>query len=332
MVESTGPKATNDIQLSNILGDQLIQAIDIGARGQSELPFMQLVPHKVKLIGFEPDAVACAKLNARSSSQQFFPYAIGQARQERDFYVLKLEDLSSLLPPSAAMKNRDPFLVKSVRKVSTHALDELKSRGLWQGAIDFVKLDTQGSELEILESGREVLRETLMVACETEFFEMYENQPRFSEVEQFMRTAGFDLLSLDHHSAWSTREGIDLTRRKITWADTVFVKSDRYFESLADDLRAQQVKKCAVLLASYGFFGEALRLMHKYTVPTIALQLWIAEVQRSSGSPIWRLRLLKAGLRCLFWPSFRNRLALARLCTQIPFGENVFRFTGLGKV
>jgi hypothetical protein len=87
-----------------------------------------------------------------------------------------------------------------------------------------------------------------------------------------------------------------------------------------------------LLLVSYGFFGEAVRLMKRYSIATTALDQWISNIQYSAGAWRWRFQLVKSAIRCFFQPEFRNRLVLARLCTQLWHGKVGFRFTGVGKV
>merc|ERR1712083_1207607 len=59
------------------------------------------------------------------------------------------------------------------------------------GSIDFLKLDVQGYELAVLQGAETALRDVLVLHTEVEFVEMYEKQPLFAEVDQFLRRAGF---------------------------------------------------------------------------------------------------------------------------------------------
>jgi Methyltransferase FkbM domain len=62
--------------------------------------------------------------------------------------------------------------------------------------IDFIKLDTQGSELEILQGGVRALAGVRCVEVEVEFNPIYRGQPLFYEVDAFMRGQGFVLWKL----------------------------------------------------------------------------------------------------------------------------------------
>ena len=49
-----------------------------------------------------------------------------------------------------------------------------------------MKIDTQGSEYEILKGGNNVINNAIGFEIEIEFKEMYLNQPLFNEVNQFL--------------------------------------------------------------------------------------------------------------------------------------------------
>jgi hypothetical protein len=63
--------------------------------------------------------------------------------------------------------------------------------------IDFIKLDTQGSELAILHGAQQILESTLIVETEIEFNPIYENQPLFGDIDSHLRAQGFELWGLD---------------------------------------------------------------------------------------------------------------------------------------
>ena len=56
---------------------------------------------------------------------------------------------------------------------------------------DFLSLDTQGSELEILSGSPHATGSALAVVCEVEFLPLYRGQPLFGDVSAFMHAAGF---------------------------------------------------------------------------------------------------------------------------------------------
>jgi FkbM family methyltransferase len=175
----------------------LMTAVDIGAmllEGQVD-PLERLNKiGRLNVIGFEPQPAECAKLNALAlPGRRYLPYAIANGMR-RSFYVTNTGMTSSLLKPNlriAQLFNSLPELMQvvAIANVNTVRLDdvaEVRAQGC-----DLLKIDTQGSEAEILEHARETLKSCLIIETEVEFVQLYEDQPLFAEVDQLLRGQGF---------------------------------------------------------------------------------------------------------------------------------------------
>src|SRR5262249_23401008 len=109
--------------------------------------------------------------------------------------------------------------------------------------VDLFKLDTQGSELDVLRGAERTLASVSVVQTEVEFNPMYEGQPLFGDVDRFLRERGFvlwNLATLSHHRVLGARAGLRpasqtfdfeasrYTRRsgQLFWADAVFVREE----------------------------------------------------------------------------------------------------------
>lgn len=169
-----------------------IGAMDIpGARD----PFARLSDAGLLTVtGFEPLAEECQKLNARGSrGRRYLPYAIADGRR-RTLYVTNTGMTSSLLRPNLGFAGLFQNLAELMQVVSTQELEtrrlddvaEVREHGC-----DLLKLDTQGSELEILSNALQTLSHCLIVQTEVEFVPLYENQPLFADVDQMLRARGF---------------------------------------------------------------------------------------------------------------------------------------------
>ena len=130
----------------------------------------------------------------------------------RDFYVYSNRYLSSLYPLLPKYHNgysfdsqfgwdKDPQGYSLVEKLTlqTITLDEIMVRE--RGKIlppDFLSLDTQGSELEILKGAEKTIAENVIaIQVEVTFTPMYETQPLFSDIELYLRNKGFELAALE---------------------------------------------------------------------------------------------------------------------------------------
>lgn len=152
------------------------------------------------IIGFEPCVEECDKLNQlnRNSGDskctvRFLPHALGDG-STGEFRLCSAPMTSSMLEPNIPLLRRfvqleEVTTVVRRSEMQTKRLDDLLTD--MGGRVDFLKLDVQGYELAVLRGGETTLRDVLIVHTEVEFVEMYEKQPLFAEVDQFLRRAGF---------------------------------------------------------------------------------------------------------------------------------------------
>jgi methyltransferase FkbM-like protein len=109
--------------------------------------------------------------------------------------------MSSLLRPDLDVWDQFGFkahaLLKS-RLIKTTTLDDVV-RDQHLRFVDFIKLDTQGSELDILRGGPVTIGEmALGLRIEVSFYSHYEAQPLFADLDPYVRSQGFDLIDLLH--------------------------------------------------------------------------------------------------------------------------------------
>lgn len=117
--------------------------------------------------------------------------ALSDTKGKATFYNTRKDNCSSLREPNAAVlleRDRNDIVEYSTSTVETDLLDnytkDLK-------VIDFLKLDTQGSEYEVLQGGLETLKKTRKLKVEVEKDEWYVGQKIAPEVDTFIKTLGF---------------------------------------------------------------------------------------------------------------------------------------------
>lgn len=251
-----------------------INIVDIGAMFDAEdpAPFAQLVQAGIaKIVGFEPQQDECDKLNAMvGHGCRYLPYAIGDGRNCA-FYICNSPMSSSLYEPNTPLLERFQNLenhmhvVKSA-DIQTHRLDEIKEID----DTDFLKLDVQGAELDVLTGATRVLSDAVLVQTEVEFVPMYKDQPLFAEVDQHLRRQGY----LFHKFAGTAgrtfkplvvENDINKTLSQTMWADAVYVRD---FMAL-DRLSPEKLLKLAVILhLQYTSFDLALEALKAYDAKT----------------------------------------------------------------
>ena len=218
-----------------------IRCLDIGALafGEEVDPWMNLARNEglAEVIGFEPVEEECARLNAAHESLQgvirYLPFAIGDGASH-SLRVTNIPMTSSLYEPHNETIDLFWNLGELMRvekrvDVETKRLDDLLTL---TGAVDFIKLDIQGSELMALENATSTLTTVGVVQCEVEFVELYQDQPLFADVDKFLRSQGFCFLKFAYlmgrpykplFSNGNPNNGISQT----LWGDAIYVKDFR---------------------------------------------------------------------------------------------------------
>lgn len=220
--------------LGELLGEFGFQLVDIGARGGEFPPLRLLAPHS-HYVACEPDAEHAATLEGRLResapwrSVTLVREAIAAREGQATLYVTNQPGMSSLIEPDERVMARyceiGDYRLAAKVTVPTITLDQAAERYGFAGAC-LLKLDTQGSELEILRSGpRLVCGPLLGVHVEVEFQPMYRGQPLFAEVDEFLRGAGFTLF--DVQRSLYRRAGCRkdrFSRRQVVWAHALYLR------------------------------------------------------------------------------------------------------------
>jgi FkbM family methyltransferase len=207
--ERRSPLAPNGI-IATTLAPDPFHAMDVGAAG-GVAPQWRDYLGVMEVDCFEPDEEECAVRQRDSPPNvHWFPVALAGSSGRRPFYVLNRPTGSSLYPPNYPVileySGRSYAGVRRVVEVDCKSLRDFLVE--YQRPVPaLMKLDTQGTELEILSSlTPEQFEEVLCVETEVEFVELYTGQPAFGDVHAFMREHGFRLLDLRTHRAYRNAE------------------------------------------------------------------------------------------------------------------------------
>jgi FkbM family methyltransferase len=245
-----------------------VQVIDVGAMDLGSEIYDPLVRAGVAgVLGFECVQAECDRLNAMArESRAYLPYAIGDGTT-RAFHECNFPMTSSLLEPNSALLDRFQNLenLTQVVKKHTFATKRLDDIPEIAGA-DFLKLDVQGAELDVLNGGDRLLADALVVHTEVEFVEMYKGQPLFAEVDQRLRRSGFVFHKFAGIAGRTFKPLVvnnDINQRlsQMLWAEAVYVKD---FMAL-DRLPPEKLLRLAVILHMvYGSFDLSMQALLAY--------------------------------------------------------------------
>ncbi|MGD1120266.1 MAG: FkbM family methyltransferase [Dehalococcoidales bacterium] len=254
--------------------DNPIVLVDVGARGGLPPRWLPL-KDSLKIIGFEPDAAECQRLNAAAGDGRvYYPIALAGNKGTVKLNLTRNADCASILKPNAELLNRfqspEDFEVASQPEIPCDTLDNIATVNDIK-YIDFVKVDTQGSELSILQGAEKTLsqRGVFGVEVEVEFSLMYREQPLFADVAIFLRDRGFTLFDVRTPPGRRLRKTVPAGSHEwmgqALWTDALYLRDlGEGNKDFLEKLARPHAAKTIAIAELYGFGDYALELLDLY--------------------------------------------------------------------
>jgi FkbM family methyltransferase len=224
-----------------------IKIVDVGAQllESSDHVYSRLVNSvPTTIIGFEPLYDELEKRVKAEKNVEIYPYMIGDG-EKRKFNITQFKPASSNHMPNFDFLNKfhamnEMLKVEETIDVETIRLDDIKQIK----DCDLLKLDVQGSELDILKGAKETLTNTCVVYLEVEYSEIYKKQPLHSDIDNFLRESGFafiDYRDPGYITYCENNRGYGGSRR--AWADAIYFKNDEELSNTG----SQKILKAAII-------------------------------------------------------------------------------------
>jgi len=206
-----------------------IRLIDVGARGGISSRWKPFYA-AVEVMAFEPDPDECASLNSKSYpyTVRFLPFALGAIDgQQATLRICKQPGCSSLLQPNLELCKQYPYgwamEVVGEHPVILNRMDTVCK----DFQPDVIKVDTQGTELDVLRGAGDLLSSVMAVELEVEFVPQYLGQSLFADVDAFMRQQGFMLRGLRRTNWRTVADHAHPFGGQIIHGDALYLKLDR---------------------------------------------------------------------------------------------------------
>ena len=198
------PKMTRYLAEKKAFDNNKLVVVDVGARYGGEQHW-NAYGDQIALIGFEADEAECRTLNEKfgSKGDRYFPVALHRDKGKRTFYVTEFDASSGFYQNDMTHWSRfddsDCFHLKKTLTMETIDFDTFIEEQKIEH-VDFMKLDIEGAELDVLEGSRKYLKKKILLgaAIEVRFFESA-RQPVFCVVDSFMRQMGFRIFDMEYY-------------------------------------------------------------------------------------------------------------------------------------
>lgn len=288
-----------------------LRLVDVGAAGVLRSPWPRASTF-LHVYAFEPGARVEDILQGQNQNITVFPVALSDHSGRAMLHETKKPDGSSLLQPSNNLEpygGSDRFEVVKEYPVEVETLDQI----IAQHAIpyvDFLKIDTQGTELQVLKGSEGTLVSVFGIHLEVNFFGRYEGQTYFSDVDSWLRHRGFVLYDLERRYL-KLKTGLNFGGPKgaLMKGDALYLRNplipDLYNDADPESRKARALRKIAIALL-YGYVDVAFGLFQEFNLffcdeEIVVLRDFFSHTKSSAR----------------FIPQFRGRVRLARFFKQI---------------
>jgi FkbM family methyltransferase len=281
--------------------------VDIGARFGLP-PHWEAMGSLLDVLAFEPDEVEARRLTSSLRSTgalvEVVPAAVWDVAGRQTLYLTRNPGCSSLYPPKMEFlrefPDADRFDVVSRVEVETVLLDSRMADPVGR-PFRFVKIDAQGGALNILSGASHVLDTALGLEAEIELTPMYQGEPLLGEVDEFLRSRGFELVDL-RPTYWRREAARHVagTRGQVVFCDTLYLLAPQRFAQRLASLDGEAAEQlCASALLICDVYGIAD---------------WIASYAAAAEGVNQEARKMLldhlAARRSFRWPSFPLRFRL----------------------
>lgn len=211
--------------IKNILPKNPI-ILEAGAYNGSDTLLMKLYWPNSKIYAFEPVPKFFKMLEKTTlECKNVFRYqlALGEVNKKEKFNLANHVDSKVDWPSGSLLKPKEHLQKAAYVEFNSEIEVDVVNLDWWTkenniNYIDFIWLDLQGYEYEVLKNSPNILNNTSIIYTEVEFIEAYENQKKYNDIVELLRKFNFIEYARDF-----TKESINKER---WYGNVIFIKKN----------------------------------------------------------------------------------------------------------
>ncbi|NGX34387.1 MAG: hypothetical protein K1060chlam1_00740 [Candidatus Anoxychlamydiales bacterium] len=257
------PAIAKNNNLKTLLDNNLFTLVDVGATGGMDGNWNE-IKNFCHYITFDPDPRA--QIISSYAKQTNYNFALwSEKKGNLPFYLTKRPEASTLFKLNkntlSSFLNSECHEELKISKINTNSIENLLKH-----PFDFIKVDAEGADLEILKGSEKFLKKSCLgIEVEVSFINRHKNAPYFSETDSYIRNLGFVLMDLQtekwirKNNSFSTK-----TNPQLIWGNAIYVLSKENFiikmKNLSQEKRDIMFTKYLTILLIYHFHDYAIEI------------------------------------------------------------------------
>jgi FkbM family methyltransferase len=226
-----------------------INLVDVGAAGSIE-PRWKSFSRFIKYVGFEPDERSSILLHSNSNffGYKIYPFGLWSTSGKISFNLTSDPQLSSFFTPNYQILNKFPnsprFSILHTTTIECKKLDVIDCDK------DFIKIDVQGGELEILSGAKQSLKSVIGCEVEVEFLPLYTGQPLFGDISKWLTEENFEFIDFANLRRWERANLVGLGQ--CVFGDALFLRTPEYMVEYQGSDYIERISKYFFVCLLYG--------------------------------------------------------------------------------
>ena len=189
------------LRLEHIAGSGYDLVLDVGANTGQFAKEIRYNGYKQKIISFEP-LDECFKVLSEAAKNdplwEVSHHALGEKPEQLSINISENRYSSSILNIGTSHLEAEPkSQVYTTQEISVICLDDIYSGICSPSDKVFFKIDTQGYELKVLSGAEKCLKNISGLQVEMSLRVLYDSQPLFYDIYNYLTNYGFKLVSLE---------------------------------------------------------------------------------------------------------------------------------------
>lgn len=182
--------------------------LDVGANDGGYAREIRDAGYRGRIVSFEPASGIFARLRAAAAADpkwQVEQLGVGEAAGHLDLSVSAIDVYSSFKAPSAVGGQAPGIHAVATERVEVVRLDDFLRQHPGLLSRTYLKIDTQGFEAEVLRGAGDLLDRFVAVQAELGIVTLYQDQPDWLEIVNWMRGRGFEVATMVCNAADRSR-------------------------------------------------------------------------------------------------------------------------------